>query len=55
MSKTGWNATPLIMGVDSTSTTQGDYMFCRFRENSFVITQMSAKAYSTAFSVDQEF
>lgn len=55
LSKTGWNALPFILGIDSASTTQGDYMFGRFRENSFVLTQMSANVYSTSFSIDQEF
>ena len=55
MSKTGWNALPFILGIDSTSTTQGDFMFGRFRDKTFNITQMSAQAYSTSFSIDQEF
>ena len=55
MSKTGWNALPFIMGVDSTSTTQGDYIFCRFRDNSYSLTQIASKVHSTSFSVDQEF
>lgn len=55
LAKTGWNALPFIMSVDSESTTAGDYIFCRMRENTYSITQTSAKAYSTAFGVEQEF
>ena len=55
MSRTAWQAVPLIMSVDSTSTTQGDYIFCRFRADSFNLTQVASSVYSTSFSVDQEF
>ena len=55
MAKTGWQTLPMIMGVDSDSTTAGDYTFCRFREGSFSLTQVASRVYSTSFSVDQEF
>ena len=55
MSKTAWNAAPFIMAIDSVSTTSGDYIYCRFRENSFNTVQVASGVYSTSFSVDQEF
>jgi len=55
MSKTGWSACPMVMGVDSTSTTAGDYLFCRLIGNSFNMTQSSAQMHNIAFAVEQEF
>ena len=55
MTKTGWKTLPFIMGIDSSSTTQGDYIFCRIRDNSYSLSQIASRVYSTAFTVDQEF
>jgi hypothetical protein len=55
MSKTGWNACPMVMGIDSTSTTIGDYLFCRFRESSLSMNQTAHQVLNTSFSVEQEF
>ena len=53
--KTGWQALPMIAAIDSTSTTQGDFMFCRLDGNSYSITEQSAHVYIMSFTLEQEF
>ena len=53
--KTGWQAMPFAMTIDSASTSAGDFMFCRLVGDSYSITQQAYQVYSMGFSVDQEF
>ena len=54
-SKTAWQTLPFVFGIDSTSTTLGDYLFCRLVGNSFSVSQIAYRVYATSFSVEQEF
>ena len=54
-SKTAWHTLPLIMAIDENSTTQGDYVYCRFMDKSLSVTQIAHRVYSTSFGVEQEF
>lgn len=53
--KLNWQQFPCIFTPDSTSTTEGDYMFGRLAGNSFSLTQQAHNLYSTGFRIEQEF
>lgn len=53
--KTGWNTLCFIFLIDSTSTTQGDFMFARLAGDSYSVTQQAYQVYSLQFAVEQEF
>ena len=54
-SKTGWQVLPFIITRDSTSTSQGDYMFCRLMGNSYSFNETHYKVNSLSFTVEAEF
>lgn len=54
-SKTAWHVLPFIMSIDEDSTTEGDYIYCRFMDKSLSVTQIAYKTYTFAFGVEQEF
>lgn len=53
--KLNWQQFPCIFTPDSTSTTEGDYIFGRLAGNSFSLTQQAHNLYSTGFRIEQEF
>lgn len=55
VSKLGLQTLPCVFTMDSTSTTQGDYIFGRLTGNSFNLTQQAHNLYSTGFTIEQEF
>jgi len=52
--KTDWNFRPVIWTPDSTSTTEGDYMWCRLT-GSAAPTQVAWRVQSVSFGVSEEF
>ena len=55
LSKTAWQTLPLIMAIDSASTTQGDYVYGRFMDKTLAVTQIAHRVYSTSMGFEQEF
>ena len=57
---TVWNRTsgghiPFVFTTDKSSTTNGDYLFARFGQNSLSLSQIANNVWSSSFSVNEEF
>ena len=52
--KTGGKTLPFVFGVDSASTTEGDYMFARLMSD-LSISQLAYTVHNIGFTIEQEF
>ena len=49
------NRIPFCFTTDSTSTSEADYMFARFVENSIEMTQVAYTMYNVSFKIEEEY
>ena len=52
---TSGNHTPFIFTTDGTSTAESDYLFARFAQNNFDMTQVAPDVYSVSLKIEEEF
>jgi hypothetical protein len=52
---TSGNHTPFIFTTDKTSTAESDYLFARFGQNSFDMTQVAPDVFNISLKIEEEF
>ena len=46
---------PFVFTTDGTSTSESDYLFARFGQNSFDMTQVAPDVFNVSMRIEEEF